>query len=131
MSASERLRILVVEDEIIVAVDLSELLTEFGHDVCAIARTAEEAVLAARRFHPDIVLTDIRLAEGSSGIDAAQQIRAEFGIPSFFISGSIDRGVIEQTRASAPLGFFTKPFQPGALRAALTRAFSDAQTTTG
>jgi len=122
MTSPGRLRILVVEDEVLLAIDLSDLLTDFGYEVCAIARTADEAFAAAVLHRPDLVLTDIRLAQGSSGLDAAKRIRAELGTPSFFISGSIDRALIEQASESAPLGFFSKPYEPRALCSALAQA---------
>lgn len=128
MSAPESLRILVVEDEFLIAADLADLLAEFGHEVCAIVSTADDACAAARRFAPDVVLTDIHLAHGSSGLDAAKRIRAELGIPSLFISGSIDGAILEQARESAPLGFFSKPFEPRALRSALAIAAAHCQT---
>jgi CheY-like chemotaxis protein len=122
MDASGRIRILVVEDESLIAVDLVDLLVEFGYEVCSVVRSADEAVDAARRYRPDLVLTDVQLAHGSSGVDAADRIHAEFGIRSCFISGSIDRDLIEKTRASDPIGFVGKPFQPRVLAAALASA---------
>jgi two-component system, response regulator PdtaR len=122
MDAPGRLRILVVEDESLIALDLAQLLDEFGYEVCAIARTADEAIQEAARHRPDLVLTDVRLARGTSGVDAARRIRAEFGIPSCFVSGSIDRELMDQARACAPLGFVSKPFRPSVLRAMLAQA---------
>ncbi|HUZ67393.1 MAG TPA: response regulator [Beijerinckiaceae bacterium] len=122
MSAPDRLRILIVEDEFLIAIDLADLVADFGHEVCAIASTADEALAAAIRFLPDVVLTDIQLAQGSSGLDAAKRIRVALGIPSFFISGSIDRALMEKAQESAPLGFFSKPFEPRALQSALAQA---------
>lgn len=121
MSAPDRFRILVVEDEFLIAIDLADLLAEFGYEVCAIVRTADEALAAATRFSPDMVLTDVHLAQGSSGLDAAKRIREKLGIPSFFISGSIDCAMMEEARESAPLGFVSKPFEPRALQSALAK----------
>ena len=122
MDAPQRLTVLVVEDEYLIAADLVDLLSEFGYDVCAIARTADEAIAAAVRFLPDIVLTDVCLAQGSSGVDAARRIRAQLGIRSCFLSGSIDRDVMEAAQASGPIGFVSKPYEPSVLQAMLNKA---------
>ena len=122
MDAPEKLRVLVVEDECLIAADITDLLLEFGYEVCAVARTADEALAAAFRYLPDIVLTDVRLAQGSSGVDAANRIRAQLGIRSCFLSGSIDANLMEAAQASGPIGFVSKPFHRRTLLAMLNKA---------
>ena len=76
-------RVLIIEDETVIAMDLSDLVIDQGHDVCATAATASEAVAAANRERPDLVLADIQLADGSSGIDAVRDFVVLLGAGDF------------------------------------------------
>ena len=78
------MKILIVEDEAIIFMHLEMLVEEFGHKVCAIATTARMAIAYAATHRPDLALMDIRLAEGSSGIDAAREIHGRHGIRCTF-----------------------------------------------
>ena len=80
------LKVLVVEDERIVAWELTERLTRMGHAVCGVAPTGEEAVRAAQDNRPDLVLMDIMLAGPMDGIEAARSIRSRLGTPVVFCS---------------------------------------------
>lgn len=84
---TECLRIVVVEDDVFIAMDLAELLIGLGHDVPAIARTEAEAVAAAAKFHPNLMIVDGTLAEGS-GISAMRQINAQGFVPHFYTTGN-------------------------------------------
>ncbi|TFL16575.1 response regulator [Jannaschia formosa] len=90
-----------------------------GHQVVSTARTAAEAVVEARRIRPALVLMDIRLADGSSGTDAAADLYRDLGIRCAFLSGSLDRMMREQLAALEPLGLLSKPVTPTLLRATL------------
>ena len=79
-------RILIIEDEMIIALDLENLVSELGHNVVGIATTREEAVRLAKEQEPDLVLCDIQLADGSSGVDAASDILNTLSIPVIFIT---------------------------------------------
>jgi len=79
-------RILITEDEMIIAIDLENLVSELGHEVVGIATTREQAVRLAKEQEPDLVLADIQLADGSSGVDAASDIVHNLGIPVIFIT---------------------------------------------
>ena len=68
------MRVLIVEDEALIGMHLAMLVAELGHDVCAIVASAGAAITQAAAHNPDVVLMDIRLAEGSSGIDAAREL---------------------------------------------------------
>jgi DNA-directed RNA polymerase specialized sigma24 family protein len=70
-------KVLIIEDEPIISLDLQSIVREMGHTVAAIATTRDEAVRAARKTEPGLVLADIKLADGSSGIDAVRQILSE------------------------------------------------------
>ncbi|MDB5595179.1 MAG: hypothetical protein JWM36_2140 [Hyphomicrobiales bacterium] len=116
-----QLRILIVEDEVLLALDLEDLLTDFGYAVCGIASTAGDAEQMAEELKPDLVLTDICLARGTSGIDAARSIRARYDIPCVFLSAQAEECAREDL-APISLGCLQKPCQPAKLRSMLADA---------
>src|SRR5438034_10538030 len=116
-------RILITEDEIIVARDLEQRLQKFGYQVADIVDTGEEAVQKAATLHPDVVLMDIRLSGEMDGIAAAAQIRSACKTPVVFITAYADPGTLEQAGMSEPFGFLVKPFEEQALHAAIEMAF--------
>lgn len=113
-------RILIIEDEAVIAMDLSDLVTAAGHDVCAIETTASGAVAAAERERPDLVLADIQLADGSSGIDAVKQILSSFEVPVIFVTAFPDRLLTGER--PEPTFLITKPYSPEMVRAAVSQA---------
>ena len=113
-------RILIIEDEAVIAMDLSDLVSSAGHTVCAVESTASGAVEAARRELPDLVLADIQLADGSSGIDAVKDILASFEVPVIFITAFPDR-LLTGERLE-PTFLITKPYSPDMVRAAVSQA---------
>lgn len=120
LSLQTKARILIIEDETVIAMDLSDLVTDQGHDVCATAATASEAVAAAKRERPDLVLADIQLADGSSGIDAVREILASFNVPVIFITAFPDRLLTGER--PEPTFLITKPYSPDMVRAAVSQA---------
>jgi len=115
-----RARIMIIEDEAVIALDLSDLVTSAGHDVCATATTASAAVAAAKRERPDLVLADIQLADGSSGIDAVREILESFEVPVIFITAFPDRLLTGER--PEPTFLITKPYSPDMVRAAVSQA---------
>lgn len=115
-----RARILIIEDEAVIAMDLSDLVTAAGHDVCAMETTASGAVSAAKRERPDLVLADIQLADGSSGIDAVNAILSSFEVPVIFITAFPDRLLTGER--PEPTFLITKPYSPDVVRAAVSQA---------
>jgi DNA-directed RNA polymerase specialized sigma24 family protein len=113
-------RILIIEDEAVIAMDLSDLVTGAGHSVCAVEATASTAVAAAKRERPDLVLADIQLADGSSGIDAVKEILASFEVPVIFITAFPDRLLTGER--PEPTFLITKPYSPDMVRAAVSQA---------
>lgn len=113
------LRIVVVEDEALIALELEATLEQLGYQVCATAMDADQAVAAADRHRPDLVLMDIRLAHGSNGIDAAIAIRRRFDIPSLFLSANLDDAARTAAAPAQPLGFLSKPFNAVSLHSTL------------
>jgi two-component system, response regulator PdtaR len=116
------MRVLIVEDDAIIAMHLAMLVADFGHEVCATATSAREAVAQAIALEPDVVLMDIRLADGSNGVDAARELHTRQALRCIFVSANLD----EQTRAAVlpydPIDFVGKPVLPLLLQRALRKA---------
>ncbi|MGQ0531807.1 MAG: response regulator [Caulobacteraceae bacterium] len=113
-------RVLIIEDEAVIAMDLSDIVTAAGHEVCATETTASGAVAAAKRERPDLVLADIQLADGSSGIDAVRDILASFEVPVIFITAFPARLLTGER--PEPTFLITKPYSPDMVRAAVSQA---------
>ena len=113
-------RVLIIEDEAVIAMDLSDLIMAAGHDVCAMETTASGAVAAAKRERPDLVLADIQLADNSSGIDAVKEILASFSVPVIFITAFPSRLLTGER--PEPTFLITKPYSPDMVRAAVSQA---------
>lgn len=107
-----RLRVLIVEDEAIIALSMEALLGSLGHEVCATAATAGEALEAAARERPDLAIMDIQLGDKTSGVDAAAALFHRWGIRCLFISGNLDTDTRAALAPYSPLGFLNKPFLP-------------------
>jgi two-component system, response regulator PdtaR len=103
-------RVLIVEDEIFIQLDLERELIAAGFTVVGITDTADDAVRLAARENPDVVLMDVRLRGTRDGVDAALEIWERLGIRSLFISGNIDQALMARAAAAEPLGFVHKPF---------------------
>ena len=82
-----RTDVLIIEDEPLIALDLENLVEELGHRVISVARTHREAIKIYRRDRPGLVLTDVRLADGSSGLEAVNQIVGDFAVPVIVVTG--------------------------------------------
>ncbi len=113
------LRIVIVEDEAIIALALQQALKSIGHDICAVAATAPEAISAAGQHRPDIVLMDIRLQGDQDGIFAAEAIWSRYRIRSLFLSAFDTASTHLRALTAQPLGFLAKPYRLDELRRAL------------
>ena len=112
--------ILIIEDEPVIAADIQALVMEMGHTVSAIAATRGEAAVAAATTAPGLVLADIQLADGSSGIDAVRDILATTDVPVIFITAFPER-LLTGDRPE-PAFLITKPFNPITVKAAIGQA---------
>ncbi len=112
--------VLIIEDEPIIALDLTRLVRELGHNVGGVATTRDEAVETARGVRPGLVLADIRLADGSSGMDAASEILKSFDIPVIFIT-AFPEHLLTGERPE-PAFLITKPFREEAVKALIGQA---------
>lgn len=104
-------RILVVEDERIIAVDLKRRLERFGFVVTGLAASGSEAVRAAHHDHPDLILIDVMLPGELDGIETAKRIRRDLDIPVVFLTAYSDDGTLERAKQAEPFGFILKPFK--------------------
>ncbi|MGA0603698.1 response regulator [Caulobacter sp. KR2-114] len=112
--------ILIIEDEPVIAADIEALVKELGHHVTDIAATRGEAVAAVQRQTPGLVLADIQLADGSSGIDAVKDILQRHDVPVIFITAFPERLLTGER--PEPTFLITKPFQPETVKAAIGQA---------
>lgn len=112
--------VLIIEDEPIIGLDLMRLTRELGHRVTGVAATRDEAVAMAKQFKPGLVLADIRLADGSSGMDAAADILKSFEIPIIFIT-AFPEHLLTGERPE-PAFLITKPFREETVKALIGQA---------
>ncbi|WP_088181779.1 response regulator [Sphingobium sp. Z007] len=120
IEAQTRAKVLIIEDEPIIAMDIETIVRDLGHDVTAIAVTREDAVREALADRPGLVLADIQLADDSSGIDAVKDILAEFSVPVIFITAFPERLLTGER--PEPTFLITKPFQRATVKAAISQA---------
>jgi PAS domain S-box-containing protein len=115
-------RILVVEDELVVAADIQQRLVALGYDVPVIASSGAEAVQQAMETKPDLVLMDIVLQGDIDGVAAAEQIRQRLDIPVVFLTAHSDERTISRAKFSDPFGYIVKPFEEHNLQVAIELA---------
>jgi CheY-like chemotaxis protein len=116
------MRVLIVEDDAIIAMHLEMLVTDFGHEVCGTAASAAEAIAHGTSHGLDVVLMDIRLGGGSSGIDAARELYTSQALSCIFISANLDQATKAVLSAYKPIEFLGKPVLPILLQQALKKA---------
>lgn len=104
-------RVMIVEDENIVAMDIKQRLEMLGYDVTATVTTGEEAIELAEKTRPDVILMDIVLKGEVDGIEAAEEIRRRFRIPIIYITAYSDRKTLERAKVTEPFGYIIKPFE--------------------
>jgi CheY-like chemotaxis protein len=112
--------ILVIEDEPLIAMDIEEMVESLGHRVVGTARTRGEAAEIFKKTSPKMVLADIQLADGSSGIDAVNDILASSSIPVIFITAFPERLLTGER--PEPAFLVTKPFNPEMVKALISQA---------
>src|SRR4051812_23702781 len=110
-------RILVVEDEAIVAADIQDRLRALGYEVIGPVDNGTEAIQKAVELRPDLVLMDVMLKGVMMGTEAASQIRAELRIPVIYLTANSNEATFMKARDTEPFGFILKPFEEAALRA--------------
>lgn len=122
MAQRDLTRVLIVEDEKIIAADLEESLTEMGYDVCGVTASGEEALQMGREFDPDVVMMDIKLEGDLDGIETARYMKQLMNLPVVFLSAFSDDEILTRAEKTEPFGFLVKPFQPQELSATIRMA---------
>jgi DNA-binding NarL/FixJ family response regulator len=118
-------RILVVEDDFLVAAEIETALSEAGFDVAGVAATAEEAFALAQARKPALVVMDLRLAGEHDGIHAAVEIFRKLGIRCIFATAYYDQDSLERAKPAMPLGWLQKPYSIVSLVNAVRRALKE------
>ena len=115
-----RTNVLIIEDEPFIALDLQTLVTDLGHNIVGIARTHKEAVKLVSNERPGLILADIQLADGSSGLEAVNQILESFSVPVIFVTAYPERFLTGAP--PEPAFLVTKPFSVESLKAVISQA---------
>jgi len=115
-------RILIVEDEGIIAEDIQMSLRDMGYDVLAVVTSGEEAVKVAEEHGPDLVLMDVVLQGEMDGIEAANRIRSGLGVPVIYLTAYADDKMLERAKVTEPFGYLIKPFRDRELRSTIEMA---------
>ncbi len=121
-SSDSAARILVVEDELIIAKGIQKRLQTLGYCVAGSASSGEEAVEKALRLLPDLVLMDINLQGSMDGVTAAELIRTKADMPVIFLTAYADADTLERAKVTEPFGYIVKPFQDITLQSSIEMA---------
>ncbi len=103
-------RILVVEDEHIVAMGIKKMLKNLGYTVTGVASSGEDAISKTESTFPDVVLMDIMLKGDMDGVEAAREIRERFDVPIVYLTAYSDNNILERAKITEPFGYIIKPF---------------------
>ena len=115
-------KILIVDDEVVVAEDIRRQLRSLGYLVVGVVASGSEAVQLAGEHRPDLILMDIKLKGPMDGIEAARTIQSQYGTPVIYLTAFSDEETLERARQTLPLAYLIKPFVSSDLRAALELA---------
>ena len=118
------MKVLIVEDEVLVAYDLSTMLEQVGYAVPAVATSVGEALEAVERYEPDVVFIDIVLGGERDGIDLGRILQADYDLPFLYVTSHADRATVERAKATRPSGYLVKPFTESEVYAATEIALS-------
>ncbi|MFA4826146.1 MAG: response regulator [Methanoregula sp.] len=124
---AEKARILVVEDELLVADDLREILTGSGYEVVGIVNSGTGAIRLAGEHHPNLVLMDINLNGEMDGITAASEIRSRWSIPVIYATAYATRSIVDRAKKTDPFGFIFKPYNEMQIEMAIEIALNFAR----
>lgn len=123
-------RVLIVEDESIVALDLRQVLEEFGLEVVGLAASADEALAIVENTQPDLALMDINIPGAFDGIQTARMLNDPYGVPAVFLTSYSDDATVEKATRESPYGYLLKPFNRRELKATLQIALHNAPVDT-
>jgi DNA-binding LytR/AlgR family response regulator len=123
------IRILVVEDEPIIAYDLEDRLKDMNYEVVGLLNTGEKAIDFVKNDQPDLILMDVQLNGELNGIETTAQIKSQYPIPIIYLTSNSDEATFEAARATKPAAFLSKPFRGRDLRHAIELALEQVPTT--
>lgn len=118
----DKVKILVVEDESIVAKDIQATLIRLGYDVPGVASSAQSAFAKLEEFNPDLVFLDIRLKGDLDGIHIAEHIKKTYDIPVIFLTSYVDKNTLDRAKVTEPYGYLVKPFNENDLHTTIETA---------
>lgn len=118
----EKARIMVVEDEAVISMEIQDRLARMGHSVCGTAASGDEAVSVATAKRPDLILMDVHLRGEVDGVQTAQKIHDRIEIPVIYLTAFADDRTVERARLTEPYGYLIKPFSEKELYAAIEMA---------
>ena len=124
-------KVLIVEDEPVVALDLQQEVEEFGCEIVGVAESADEALMAVEENLPDLALMDVRIVGSLDGVQTARLLREAYGVPVIFLTSYSDDTTTARAAREMPYGYLTKPFQTRELRATLEVALHKAKVDAG
>jgi PAS domain S-box-containing protein len=116
-------RIMIVEDETIIAMELEDRLLDLGYDVAAVVSSGEKAIQIVAEVQPDLIMMDIMLKGEMDGIQAATDIRSRFNIPIIYLTAYADEKTVQRAKMTEPFGYLLKPFEERELQITLNIAF--------
>ena len=119
------IKILIVEDNVIIADDMQSMLEEIGYEIVDNVIVYEQAVEVLKNNEVDLVLIDIILASDKTGIDLGQHIREKYNIPFIFVTSNSDRATVENAKTVKPNGYLVKPFEQQDLYTSIEIALSN------
>jgi CheY-like chemotaxis protein len=124
-------KLLIVEDDFVVAASLQAELSEMGYQVIGLAPSSKGAIEHVRAERPELVLMDIKLQGGIDGIETAKKLRMEYDIPGVFLTAFAENGILERDKQSEPYGYLVKPYEQKELKATIEMALNKAKTDRG
>ena len=119
MTAAKKIKILIVEDEFIIAIDLKKTLEKLGYEVLAHVSKGDDAIAHAYNDNPDLILMDIMLDGQMSGIQAAEAIKQKYNIPIVYLTALTDEKTLQKAKITEPVGYLLKPFDERGLHSAI------------
>lgn len=125
----QKTKVLIVEDDGIIAEDLNSLLFEKGYSIVGVAHNGTDALDMLANRQPDFALLDINLGHGLSGLDVAKVIHEKFKLPYIFLTSFDDEKTLEQAQSFGPYGYIVKPYQERTLLTTIKTALANFKTT--
>jgi DNA-binding LytR/AlgR family response regulator len=123
-----RLRLLIAEDDVVIAQNLSLSLEAMGYEVCRVVSTGEELLLAVHQHHPDLIILDITLEGKLDGIETAAMLAKSIRVPFIFMTAFSDKATIDRAKQTNPYAYLVKPFDGRTLQSSIELAIHNAST---